>query len=71
MDVGYVRGREDRNVIIGVGKLLFGAIYWLVPLVRCILWFWGQMMFEFMKGLFDVVGHRYIDVSARVIPSKS
>ena len=71
LDVGYVRGREDRTVILGVGKLFFSAIFWMVPLVRCILWFRGQRMFEFTEGLFDVVGNQYINVSARVIPSKS
>ena len=67
----YLQGREERNVILGVGKLLFGAIYWMVPLVRYILWFRVQRMFEFMEGLFDVFGYRYTNVSTRAIPSKS
>ena len=48
LDVGDVQGREYRSVVLGVGKLLLGAIDRLLPFVGCILWFWGQRMFEFV-----------------------
>ena len=37
LDVGDVQGREYRSVVLGVGKLLLGAIDRLLPFVVCIL----------------------------------
>ena len=48
LDVGDFRGREDGAVVLGIGKLLLGAIDRLLPFVGCILWFWGERIFEFV-----------------------
>ena len=39
LDVGDVKGREDKDVLLGVCKFLLGAIDRLFSLVGCILWY--------------------------------